>query len=182
MPAHSALTGTDLHEPKGVAAADAGDVYVADGAGSGSWEPAFKYASLETVETDTLSVGTIGTTAVTLAFASDGASNGVAADAANNRLTLTEAGTYLITFSISFATAAGADAGLYEFKLMDDGVATGHACATYMSGTTDTSSTNMSALITVGAGSHLTVEVESDNGSDTDDINVYASTLIAMKV
>lgn len=35
--AHKLLTGTDLHEPKGVAAAPAGQVYVSDGAGSGVW-------------------------------------------------------------------------------------------------------------------------------------------------
>lgn len=34
---HSTLTDPYLHEPKGVAAASSGDVYVADGAGSGSW-------------------------------------------------------------------------------------------------------------------------------------------------
>ena len=34
---HKNLTGSDLHEPKGVAAANAGEVYVADGAGSGAW-------------------------------------------------------------------------------------------------------------------------------------------------
>ena len=33
---HSNLTDPDLHEPKGVAAAAKGDVYVADGAGSGN--------------------------------------------------------------------------------------------------------------------------------------------------
>jgi hypothetical protein len=37
MPAHSALTGTDLHEPKGVAIAASGKVYLSDGLGSGSW-------------------------------------------------------------------------------------------------------------------------------------------------
>jgi hypothetical protein len=37
MPAHSTLTGADLHEPKGVAAAAVGEVYVADGVGSGAW-------------------------------------------------------------------------------------------------------------------------------------------------
>lgn len=37
MPAHSALTGADLHEPKGVASASANTVYVANGAGSGTW-------------------------------------------------------------------------------------------------------------------------------------------------
>lgn len=35
--AHSGLTGADLHEPKGVAAATANQVYVADGAASGAW-------------------------------------------------------------------------------------------------------------------------------------------------
>ena len=37
MPLHSALTGTDLHEPKGVAAAASGKTYLSDGLGSGSW-------------------------------------------------------------------------------------------------------------------------------------------------
>lgn len=34
---HSTLTDPYLHEPKGVASASSGDVYVANGAGSGSW-------------------------------------------------------------------------------------------------------------------------------------------------
>ena len=35
---HSALSDPYLHEPKGASTATAGDVYVADGAGSGTWE------------------------------------------------------------------------------------------------------------------------------------------------
>lgn len=38
---HSALTTGELHEPKGVASATAGDIYQADGAGSGSWVTAY---------------------------------------------------------------------------------------------------------------------------------------------
>lgn len=34
---HSTLTDPYLHEPKGVATATSGDVYVANGAGSGAW-------------------------------------------------------------------------------------------------------------------------------------------------
>lgn len=34
---HASLTGANLHEPKGAAAASAGEVYVADGAASGSF-------------------------------------------------------------------------------------------------------------------------------------------------
>jgi hypothetical protein len=35
---HASLTGANLHEPKGVATATSGQVYVADGAGSGDWD------------------------------------------------------------------------------------------------------------------------------------------------
>ena len=34
---HSTLTGSDLHEPKGTAAANTGQVYIANGSGSGTW-------------------------------------------------------------------------------------------------------------------------------------------------
>lgn len=35
--AHASLTDPNLHEPKGVAAAAAGEFYIADGAGTGAW-------------------------------------------------------------------------------------------------------------------------------------------------
>lgn len=34
---HSALTGAELHEPKGADSANAGEVYVATGGGTGAW-------------------------------------------------------------------------------------------------------------------------------------------------
>ena len=34
---HNTITGTDLHEPKGIAAAAANLVYVANGSASGAW-------------------------------------------------------------------------------------------------------------------------------------------------
>lgn len=37
MAEHSTLTGSSLHEPKGVATASAGTVYVANGSSSGAW-------------------------------------------------------------------------------------------------------------------------------------------------
>jgi len=40
---HSTLTDPYLHEPKGVAAAASGSVYVADGAGSGDWTKAHSH-------------------------------------------------------------------------------------------------------------------------------------------
>ena len=35
---HANLTGADLHEPKGAAAASVNQVYVANGSGSGTWQ------------------------------------------------------------------------------------------------------------------------------------------------
>ena len=45
MPAeHNTITDPELHEPKGVAAASANAVYLADGLGSGAWEHAAPHA------------------------------------------------------------------------------------------------------------------------------------------
>lgn len=44
--AHSTLTGSDLHEPKGVAAAAANKVYVSDGVGSGAWTAHSTFAGI----------------------------------------------------------------------------------------------------------------------------------------
>lgn len=38
MAIHAQLTGAELHEPKGVASASEGQIYISDGAGSGRWE------------------------------------------------------------------------------------------------------------------------------------------------
>lgn len=45
---HSSLTGSALHEPKGVASANSGSVYVANGSGSGTWQPIHSHASAAT--------------------------------------------------------------------------------------------------------------------------------------
>lgn len=45
---HSVLTGSALHEPKGAAGANSGSVYVANGSGSGTWQPIHSHASVAT--------------------------------------------------------------------------------------------------------------------------------------
>lgn len=57
MPTHASLTGADLHEPKGVASATVGEVYVADGVGSGAWvNPPY---AVSTVISDISTAGSI---------------------------------------------------------------------------------------------------------------------------
>lgn len=58
---HSALTTGELHEPKGIATATSGEVYKANGVGSGSWSPI---------------LGGIDTTAAGTVYVADGAGSG----------------------------------------------------------------------------------------------------------
>ena len=55
--AHSTLTGADLHEPKGAAAAAAGEIFVADGAGSGSFVAANLGAQTEHISIQNANFG-----------------------------------------------------------------------------------------------------------------------------
>jgi hypothetical protein len=65
---HVSLTGSDLHEPKGVASAATGKVYVANGSGSGAWTlpGGFHYGEMK-IETNS--------TAISLSAASDSTLN-----------------------------------------------------------------------------------------------------------
>lgn len=180
---HNTLTTTDLHEPKGAAGASADEVYIADGLGSGSWGPmALPGAMIYTPSSASQSISTIGTTAQTLPFTNDGPSNGVTADSANNRLTLTDAGTYWVSFHTSYSIAASGDAGTYSFVIQDDAADTNLHVDREMAGSSDTASVGIAGLLTVGAGSQLTVSLSSDEAAGTDDINVSTSTLVAMRV
>lgn len=59
---HSVLTTTELHEPKGIAAATADYVYLADGTGSGDWERANPHGGIRYTD---LTTGTTFTTPTT---------------------------------------------------------------------------------------------------------------------
>jgi hypothetical protein len=58
---HAALTGADLHEPKGADAASDGYTYRADGAGSGAWEKIQGFSQFEDSRV------TVGTPVMTIA-------------------------------------------------------------------------------------------------------------------
>lgn len=60
MAEHNTLTGANLHEPKGAATATSGQVYVANGAGSGTW-----------TNVSSLEAGVVGQTYVLTAVIAD---------------------------------------------------------------------------------------------------------------
>lgn len=62
---HAAQTGADLHEPKGVASANLNEVYIANGAGSGSWDNQTAFIEVKIDLGGTLTRSFVGATAYT---------------------------------------------------------------------------------------------------------------------
>lgn len=201
---HSALTTGELHEPKGAAGASngqvltangsggtsflnpvvdpsdaggAGEIPVADGAGDVTWEDPNVYAAIFTEEADSVSVSSIGTTPIQLPIENNGISNGMTADAANNRITVLEDGDYDIQFNSSFGTVAGGDSGTYEFDIAINGTATVYQFSRYLSGTSDRGNGSVKGFLALSAGDHITVQVLSDNGGQNDDLNIFGAAL-----
>jgi len=125
---HNAITDPDIHEPKGIAAATTGKVYVSNGASSGDWKYAPGKAHAEIYITS-------GATTHTLAAASaytkvnpsgewtaSGNEDHLTVDAVNGEIDLLYAGHYYISFWMTFSTASIASGSQYKFKFAVDGV------------------------------------------------------------
>lgn len=184
---HSAITDdADNHEPIGVGGASLGEVYVADGAGSGAW------GTLPT----THEFGEIyiedGATAFTLQAASAysklnpvgewtaGATNVATVNASNASVTLTTAGKYIIDFWCTFTTAAIAAGKLYYFKYALDGTEAPRKLSVQKNTSgADTLNCAATGIVTATAGQVLTISVAGDATSSGTDIVVLDAGLIA---
>lgn len=175
---HNVLTDPELHEPKGVAAATAGQVYRADGSASGDWKLNDAYGHIYTIDSDSKTLDTIGTTAKKGdLFANDGVSNGTTCSASTDTITVLTAGDYYISFNMSFSTVAAGDSGDYEFHIRVDDVESILGVHRELSGTADAGSVAVQGILALTANEVVSVWIESDNGSDTDDIDIYAADL-----
>ena len=174
---HNVLTTTNLHEPKGVAAATAGQIYRADGAASGAWQST-QYGSIHTLESASHTLATIGTTKKLFAgFLTDGVSSGCTVAHGTDSITVALAGVYWIDFNLTFSTVGAGDSGTYHFHVRVDNVESAFGVGRYMSGTNDTGSAGIGCLLTLAASEVITIWVDSDNGSNIDDINVEHAVL-----
>lgn len=171
---HKNIADAQRHEPKGASTATPGQVYVADGAGSGSWtDIGNKYGGIYSIDTDAATSTNIGTTPILFeGFSHNGESEGVTPDYTNDNITIDYAGVYSVLFTVSFSTNSAADAGLYEFRIRKNGGETIIGAFRQMSGTADTDSVTAFGLLDLAVNDVLTVYVESDNGSNTDDIDI----------
>ena len=98
-------------------------------------------------------------------WASNGESNGTTPDQANNVITLDEAGTYLVGFSVSFS---GTVQATFECRAYVNGVAQTQCSLERKLGTGgDVGSASFQGIVTATAGQDLDVRVAADTGSDT---------------
>ena len=124
---HNTITDPDIHEPKGVASATSGKVYISNGSGSGTWEYPPGKAHAEIYISG-------GTTAHTLAAASaftllnpsgewtaSGNEDILTVTPGSGIITLNQAGHYFVSFWINITTASIASGSSYYFKYALDG-------------------------------------------------------------
>lgn len=111
---HVNITDPYVHEPKGVVAANSGEVYIADGAGSGAWtnKKTFSvlpyYGAMATLANATATSMATATTYYQIAGTyTAGALNGFTF--ASNQLTVPASGVYQITYDFLLTQSGGAD-------------------------------------------------------------------------
>ncbi len=123
---HSALTDPNIHEPKGVSTAAAGKVYVANGAGSGSWLYPSGHAYADMYITGSSTAQTLSAASAKAKLNPTGAwtANGFQAatiDATNGQITVATGGVYQLDFWMVFETAAVASGAAYNFHYAING-------------------------------------------------------------
>lgn len=185
---HKNITDPDIHEPKDVAAAAVGKVYVSDGAGSGSWQYPSGYAHGEIyidagVTAQTLSVGSGYAKLNPTGEWTAGVSNIITPSPSTGELTLDGAGNYLINFWCQFSTASLASGTLYNFKYALDGsVSPRVLTVSKFSNGSDKLHISATGIATVIAGQKLSIYVGGDSVSSTTNITVLEAGLSAVKL
>ena len=82
---HASITDPDIHEPKGISTASDGDVYIADGVGGGSWQPAGPAFYQNNVSNAANTTSVPATTDTDLPMNGDGTNNFVGATIATGK-------------------------------------------------------------------------------------------------
>lgn len=185
---HNLITDPDIHEPKGAASASAGKVYVADGAGSGSWQypPGKAHGEIYIdagVTSQTLSGSSAYAKLNPTGEWTSGVSNVLTLSPSTGIITLTQAGNYMISFWCQFSTAAIANGTLYNFKYNLSGTSSGRTLTVqkYSNGV-DKLHISAVGLVTATAGQSLSMYVGGDATSSSTAITVIEAGLSAIKL
>lgn len=152
---HKDITGSDNHEPKGIESASSGEVYVADGAGSGSWEPN-TLGSKYVVSAQFSDISTAGSIYAVAPFAGNITAiyvvlNG-AITVANSNVTVEIAGVPVVGLAVTVAYSGSAAGSVFSDTAItsSNAVATGQAIEIITDGASSSSaSAEVFIVITV---------------------------------
>ena len=160
---HDSIVNAELHEPKGVSSASNTTVYVANGAGSGTWR------QLTVPDIDTSAVPTLNKITLTLLIPD--------LDTAESHYIVSPyAGTLAKMYSVIDAPVGGADT-LLTTKIGGVDVTDGAITISYTgSAIGDVDSCTPSALNTVTAGQ--AIEIECDGGTNTSAAHAHLTIVI----
>lgn len=185
---HKLIADADLHEPKGIASAVSGKVYVANGTGSGSWlYPSGKVHGEIYIDagvtTQTLSAASAYAVLNPAAEWISGISSVVTLTPANGTITLSEAGTYMVNFWALFTCASLASGTQYNFKYNLGGTNSARTIAVQkFSNGADKLHVSAMGLVTATAGQLLSIQVAGDGTSSSTNITVIEAGLTAIKL
>ena len=181
---HNALTDPNIHEPKNITSAIEGQVYMANGSGSGTWKLPSGHAYGELYIT-------AGTTAQALAAASgtsilnptdewtSGYNNHITQIPANGTLTITNAGLYDVNFYAIFTTASLAIGTQYNFYYAINGTPSTRKLLTRkITNGVDTLHVNGVGLVELAENDILSMYVGGDATSSSTNIIVLEAGLI----
>ena len=185
---HKLITDPDIHEPKGVASAVTGKVYVSNGTGSGVWT----YPSGRVHGEIFIDAGaTTQTLSGSSAYAklnpgtewTSGVSNILTLTPANGTITLVEAGNYMVHFWCGFTTTALSSGTTYNFKYNLDGTSSSRTLsATKTTNGADKLHVSATGLMTATAGQVLSMFVAGDATSSGQNITVTEAGLTAVRL
>ena len=185
---HASLTGSDLHEPKGVATATAGKVYMSDGNESGSWEypPAKAHAEIYiTSGTTALTLNGTADTFIKLNPTSEWTASGnedhLTVTAGDGVINLTQAGHYYIDFWCNFTTDSVASNKLYKFKFGLDGTTANRTVSVQKhTAGVDTLHVSASGTTTATADQELAMYIAGDATTAGTDVTVIEAGLTVL--
>jgi len=184
---HNIITDPDIHEPKGVAAATSGKVYISNGSGSGAWTypPGKAHAEIY-ISGGTTTHTLAGASAYSLLnpsgeWTASGNEDILTVTPASGIITLNQAGHYLVSFWINFTTTAIASGSAYNFKYALDGtVATRLSSVVKPTNGVDKLTLSSTGTLAATAGQTLSMFVGGDGTSSGQNITPTEAGLVAL--
>lgn len=185
---HSAITDPNIHEPKGITTALNGQMYVADGGGSGNWKFTSGHAYGELFISNNSTAQTLPAASGTAVLNPAGAwqANGfqnVTLTPASGTITLPQAGEYQLNFWAVFETAAISSGASYNFFYALNGTpSTRKVYAKKTSNGVDTLQVHATGFVNVSAGAVVSMFVGGDGTSSGTNLIIKEAGLSALLI